>query len=119
MDTTEPIIPETESQPIAEPTQPKRAFPLWGAASIAVLIGAGLFLTWRSLTSAPGAPQAPTPTPTLVPTPTPIRTLSRLASESAYLALEVNVASLSSGLRTFITEDPSLSPPVLELPLGF
>ena len=119
MDTTEPIIPEVQSVPIVDPSQPKRAFPLWGAAVIAILVGSGVLLTWRSLASTSLPPIAPTPIPTQITTPTPLRALSKLASESAFLALETSIASLSSDLASFVTEDPSLTPPVLELPLGF
>lgn len=57
--------------------------------------------------------------PTIFPTPTPNRTLSALATQSSFLALEQNVASVSSAITNYIIEDPSLSPPVLELSLGF
>ena len=119
MDTTEQIITQAPNAPVPQVPQPKPVFPLWGAALIAILIGGGVLLTWRSFQQNEGFPAVPTPTPTVVPTPTPIRTLSALASQSAFLSLATNVASLSTQLRNFVTEDPSLSPPVLDLPLGF
>lgn len=116
---TQEQIPEqaVASAPVVPPVEQK--FPVWGVAIIVVLIGTGALLTWRSLRQVSEAPAIPGPTPTITATPTPIRKLSRLASESAFLTLEANVASLSGQLRTFVTDDPSLSPPVLELPLGF
>lgn len=103
-----------------DPQQPKQAFPVWGAALIAILIGSGVLLTGRSFQQNAGSPTVPTPTPTPIQSgPTPIRTLSSLASGSAFLSLATDVASLSTQLRNFVTEDPSLSPPILDLPLGF
>lgn len=119
MDTNAQIPTQSPSVPVAEVPKPKPSFPLWGAAVIAMLVGGGLLLTWRSLGENAAIPAVLTPTPTAIPTPTPIRTLSALASGSAFLSLATNVASLSTQLRNFVTEDPSLSPPVLDLPLGF
>lgn len=119
MDTT-PTVPEQPVKSVPAPAAiPRRKFPLWGAAVIALLVGGGVLMTWRSYQQYNASPPVPTPTPTAIPTPTPIRTLSRLASQSAFLSLEANVATLSSQLRNFVTEDPSLNPPVLDLPLGF
>ena len=120
MDTNQHVPLQDQNVPVSPiESGPKAAFPLWGAALIAICIGGGVLLTWRSFQQAAAIPILPSPTPTAVPTPTPIRTLSPLASQSAFLSLETNVASLSSQLRNFVTEDPSLTPPVLDLPLGF
>lgn len=120
METNEQIPTQTPSVPVAPiESRPKPSFPLWGAALIAIFIGGGMLLTWSSFQQNEGFPTLPTPTPTTIPTPTPIRALSALASGSAFLSLEANVASLSTLLRNFVTDDPSLSPPVLDLPLGF
>lgn len=119
MDTIQNIPDPTISPHVVPVVQKKPAFPLWGAALIAICIGGGVFLTWRSFRQTAAIPAVPSPTPTAIPTPTPIRTLSALASGSAFLSLSTNVASLSTLLRNFVTEDPSLSPPVLDLPLGF
>lgn len=119
MEMPTPLPEQAQNTIPVEVTPPKKTFPLWGAAIIAICIGAGALLAWRTLGENAGIPASPTPTPTVIPTPTPIRTLSALASQSAFLSLSENVASLTSQLRNFVTEDPSLSPPVLDLPLGF
>lgn len=66
------------------------------------------------------AVKAPPPTPVLPrPTPTPERITSAVATQSAFLTLDSHVASLSAKLNNFILDDPQLTPPLLELPLGF
>ncbi|KKR86477.1 hypothetical protein A2875_04160 [Candidatus Gottesmanbacteria bacterium RIFCSPHIGHO2_01_FULL_46_14] len=112
-------------QPIEQPLKPtevapaKPAFPLWGGALIAVLIGGGALLTWRALNPSKPGQTIVAPTPMSTPTPTPSRQLSAIATSSAFLSLEAGVTSLSGHIQNFVTEDPSLSPPVLDLPLGF
>lgn len=53
------------------------------------------------------------------PTPTPVRILSTIATQSAFINFENTIASLSSQLNNYVVDDPSLSPPVLDLPLGY
>ena len=53
------------------------------------------------------------------PTPTPERLLSPVATQSAFLALSGHVASLSAGINNFVLDDPQLTPPLIDLPLGF
>lgn len=97
---------------------PQQQFPVWAAALIALLIGSGLFMTWRSMNQAPPKPAIPTATPTQTPTPTPVRELSLIASQSAFLSLQNEVASLSGALQNYVVDDPSLSPPTIDLSLG-
>ncbi len=85
-----------------------------------LVIGIGLlvlllFSLMRSKPPPPGpvAPASPTPSPT------PIRILSVIATDSAFQALRASQASLSSELSLLSPDDPSLTPPVLVLPLGF
>ncbi len=77
----------------------------------------GLFIANRLLNppETPGVPVVEAPTST----PTPIRILSTIATQSAFMALAQSHASLSAGLAATNLDDPSLSPPVLDLPLGF
>lgn len=77
-----------------------------------------------SILFAAGSRPKPTPPPPVVyttptPTPTPVRELSPLASQSAFLALEQSVASLSGAIGRLNIYDNTLAPPVLDLPLGF
>lgn len=87
------------------------------AAIIAIfLIGSLIVAGTKSTTP---TPLVPTPTPTTIPTPTPQRTPSAIASQSAFQALDASVQSLANDLNGLSIRDPSLSPPVLDLPLGF
>lgn len=67
-------------------------------------------------------PVSPTtlPTPSDTPTPTPkTKIVSTIATQSAYRELTVSVASLSASLRALQTTETTLTPPTVELPLGF
>lgn len=117
------ITPTVKKEIVAPPTQPApnapRVTPEVIAAVIVIAIGALLLLGLRIFASQkpkiPVIVEKPIPTPT----PTPVRLPSALASQSAFLKLEANVASLSGAIKNYVVDDPSLSPPVLELPLGF
>lgn len=103
-------------QSIPEPPKP-RIPRIWLLAVGVMLAGlVSLFIVSRML--APKLPpeqvaQEPTPTPT------PIRVLSAVATQSAFIAIEQSHASLSASLAATNLDDPSLSPPVLDLSLGF
>lgn len=114
----------TEAQIEGAPTPtaappPKTKFPkivlvplvIAGVGVLAIFIIGSLRRPAPTNTQAPALPQAATPTPE--------RALSPVATQSAFIALEAHVASLSAGVTNLVWEDPSLSPPVLELPLGF
>lgn len=124
-DTLPEVIRPNQSAPLgSEPDPspsytPKPAFPLWLAAAIAILIGGGLFFTWQTLQSKGTKPTEPAPTPTVTPTPSLTRQISSLASQRAFLSLQSEVASLSGAIDAYVVEDPSLSPPVIDLPVGF
>lgn len=62
-----------------------------------------------------------TTTPTLGPLPTsvPNRPLSAIATQNAFLEFERQVTALSATLNSTNTTDVSLTPPVIELSLGF
>lgn len=60
----------------------------------------------------------PTPTPT--PTTYPIDTAKHpISTSSAYMELQQRVSNLEQSIRSYNAYDPALSPPVIELPLGF
>ncbi len=115
--TTQPPVnpPVEQMQPVA---QPKGSFtPLVIAGIIVLVVGtAGLFI-YKNMQKKP-VPVVNVKIPP-TPTPTPVRILSTLATQSAFLRLENTIASLSSQLNNYVVDDPSLSPPVLDLPLGY
>jgi hypothetical protein len=53
------------------------------------------------------------------PTPFATRKESLVASQAAFLRLNEAVQTMSAAIGSYNTQDPTLSPPVLELPLGF
>lgn len=91
---------------------------IWIIAGVVVLIGIIGLIVIRNV-------YKPSPTPIVVreetptPTPTPVRILSAIASQSAFMALEAAYSSFSSSLTATNLDDPSLTPPLLHLPLGF
>lgn len=91
---------------------------VWMIAALAILVGVGALIGIRSLLLRP-APEISEVLQSPTPTPTPIRVLSAVATQSAFLALVESHASLSAGLTATNLDDPSLTPPVLDLPLGF
>ncbi|MBI3342897.1 hypothetical protein HY032_01955 [Candidatus Gottesmanbacteria bacterium] len=102
------------------PTQPMKArmshVPL--VAGGVIIIGLIVLYGVRTMLSTPNdAPVQVVETPT--PSPTPIRVLSNIASQSAFVSLEQARTSLSGSLDGTNLDDPSLSPPVMDIPLGF
>lgn len=126
MDSTS-LIPVITTPPIDAPTSallPSREKPKDTVSSIiiaviVILLGILAVMGYTEWTSRQQVVAIPTPIPTLTPTPTPIRRLSEVATQSAFLSLDSNVASLSTAISEYSVQDPSLSPPVLTLPLGF
>lgn len=118
-----PIVPaEPAPAPMPQTSgnqQKKPLVPMWVLALLVVLAGTLAVLAATGIFS---RQQTAVKTPSEVlptPTPTPIRKLSAIASQSAFLALEASVASLSANIQALPPQDPSLSPPVLDLELGF
>jgi len=102
-------------QPIVQKPQ-KKGFDLRYLFLVLIIIGisGGLFAATRK-----PAP-IPIPTPTDTPTPSPkSKSLVPLATQSAYLSLTQSIASLSSQIQQMQVSDTTLSPPTIELPLGF
>lgn len=121
--TLQPQMPQTSDQPQASAVspviQPKNSSTLLViiAGVIVLLLGTlGLFI--YKIMQKPPKPIIMVKIPP-TPTPTPVRILSTLATQSAFLKLEITIASLSSQLNNYVVDDPSLSPPILDLPLGF
>ncbi len=111
------------TMPIVAPVTPEPAKPQIKpeiiAAIVVVVLGALFLIGVRFLSSQSSKPPVVIEKPAPTPTPTPTRLPSALATQSAFLKLEANVASLSGAINNYVVDDPSLSPPVLELPLGF
>lgn len=108
-----PIVTE-ETAPVVQ----NKKKDIWIIAGVVVVIGIiGLFAV-RNFYKPPTIPivvREETPTPS----PTPVRSLSQIATQSAFIALEEAYSSFSTSLTTTNLDDPSLSPPTLDLPLGF
>lgn len=85
---------------------------------IMVAAVAGIYVYMVNL-SRPATVSVSRPVTSPAATPTPEKVLSQIATQSAFLALDAHVASLSADINNFILEDPALNPPTLELPLGF
>ncbi len=104
--------------PMPAPSNP-RIKPEIITAIVVILLGALFLIANRFLSFQNSKPPVVIEKPTPTPTPTPTRLPSALATQSAFLKLEANGASLSASINNYVVDDPSLSPPVLELPLGF
>lgn len=88
---------------------------------ILIIIGVvlGAFLAFNAFSNPQQTLATPTPTPTLTVTPTPMRHMAPAATTSAYLKFEMSLASLSGTLEAVQITDSTLTPPTVELPLGF
>lgn len=91
---------------------------IWLVGIGVAIAGILLLLLVRSLWPA-RAPELPIIAPSATPSPTPIREQSIVATQSAFISLEVQLASVSAAIRATNLDDPSLSPPSIDLPLGF
>lgn len=122
----QPVAPALPSQPVPQPPSPAEAFakvgqqiPTWVIAAAAIVFGLLVLVAIAKFTQKPPVVTLPTPTPTVVITPTPIRTLSPFATTSAFMSLDAAIAAYATAVKGYNTNDPSLSPPVLDLNLGF
>jgi hypothetical protein len=115
----EPTQPPSDQTVTPAPKPTKPLLPTWLIAAVVVVVGS-IAVLWAVGVFSRGEQLTPT-TAELVPTPTPtpIRTPSALATQSAFLAFEEAVASLSAHIQALPVSDPSLAPPTIELELGF
>lgn len=119
-----PLAPTTPAQnasvlPTAEePVKQRKPFLVTVMLALMVIfLGTAALLGLRQFTRP--EPETMTPSTTLpAATVTPLHSLSAIASTSAFLSFEQAVASLSAAIETVNLNDPSLSPPVVELSLG-
>lgn len=84
--------------------------------AIGILISAAIA---RSILNQKAPVIAPTPTPTITVTPTPMRHVAAAATMSAFIDFEAGLSSLSATLGAVEITDSNLTPPTVELPLGF
>jgi hypothetical protein len=112
----QPVIPEPTVQPPIVQPPIKRSFDLRYLFLVLLIIGlGGAFFAMRRLPVS-----TPPPTPSDTPTPTPkLKPVTPVATQSAYLELTKGVASLSASISTMQVSDTTLTPPTVELPLGF
>ncbi len=102
-----------------EATPPSPRVPrIWLVGASVATAGILLLILIRSLWPA-RAPEVPIIAPSPTPSPTPIRELSAIATQSAFIFLETRLASVSAAITATNLDDPSLSPPIIDLPLGF
>jgi hypothetical protein len=90
---------------------------------IAIIVGVVIILVVGSMFFA--TPQQVQQTPTVTPTPTATasavsnRTLTPIATESAFVAFEGKLDELTRGIQNTQVQNQQLLPPRIELPLGF
>lgn len=87
-------------------------------AVVAIFFGILIFAVVQKFIEKP-EPKPVTIIVTPTPSPTPVHIFTTVATTSAFMAFESNVASLSGKVEAFQNEDPSLTTPSLVLPLGF
>ncbi len=124
-----PIMPQSQEPPVygpvASPPAPQKpsAFDMAKFRPIIIVAVIILVLVVGSLVyishQQPKVAAVPTPTPTLTPTPTPVLILTSYATQSAFMDFEKNVTSLPDTVQNAVLLDPRLSPPDLDLTLGF
>jgi len=112
----QPTIPPRHQQVPAVSPLIKRPFDKRYLFILLIIIGiaGGFFTAGRQPIQTPG------PTPSDTPTPTPkSKPVIPMATQSAYIELTRKVASLSGAIQNIQVSDTTLSPPTIELPLGF
>lgn len=80
-----------------------------------LIVGSILFTSGKK----PIVTVAPTPIPSETPSPTPLRILTAFATQSAFMQFEKTVDDLPGIIQSAAVQDTNLSPPVLDLKLGF
>ena len=113
---TQPVLQPTVQQSPDSNKRTKRSFDKRYLFILLIIIGIG----GGFLTALKQPMDMPTPTPSDMPIPSPIsKPVVSVATESAYIELTKLVASLSATIKNMQVSDTTLSPPTIELPLGF
>lgn len=102
------------SQPKSKPVNFKLLMIIAGAIIVFVL---GFFAYSTSQRS--GSTSTPEAVITVTPTPTPIQVVNPFASSSAFMEFENHVTGLPDIIQRAVLEDQTITPPVLDLNLGF
>jgi len=112
--TTPPILLE-----ISKPWYQSKVAIGFAALIIIFLIVMATTAIVSNLVKKPTIIIAPTPTATTTPSPSPMQIPSAIASDSAFIKLDEATSSLSAILRNYAVQDGTLSPPTIEIKLGF
>lgn len=110
------LVTPTPDQPTTPPSP--RVPMIWLVGAGVAIVGILLLVLVKNLWPT-RAPEVPIIAPSPSPSPTPVRELSAIATQSAFISLEAHLASVSAAITVTNLDDPSLSPPVIDLPLGF
>jgi hypothetical protein len=118
-----PEIPNTNTPSTVPPKSPTNHtwhVPFFIIGSIIIVLVISILVTSKIFIKPEGIITT-IPTPSDIPTPFPSRgkKQSAFAGESNFLQLESSIASFSSSLMQTNLVDSRLTPPVLDLPLGF
>lgn len=109
-----PMAPASPAVPPHRPPSPIAAMAI--VAAVFIFVGVvGLILLQKQQTAGPVT--EPTPTPTV--STAQQKTLSPIATESAFMQFETAVATLSAAVAAYSPIDQTLVPPALVLPLGY
>jgi len=111
-----PVLSRSPGSPIQKNTHSYTKPLLAVLFIIFIFIVGAIFLISRKQ---PQTSLAPTPAPTIAPTPTPVRAIAPYATQSAFIAFEKEVTELPQIIRQANLDDQTITPPVLDLPLGF
>lgn len=110
------FTPRESPQPRVESRHQQTVSIVVAIVTIMLLGGLSFILYSRFTKQLQPVVTAPIPLPTII-APSPVRQIPAVATQSAFLRLDSSVASLTGAISAYSVEDPSLSPPVLEVPL--
>ncbi len=113
-----PVQPQPQVSPVTARKPPIKI--LLAIVFIVIVTLVIVLMGSRRMTTGPIDPGI---TISVTPTPTGVaisnRQLSPFATESAFMQFESSVESLPKIIQNAVLQDPTVLPPVLDLPLGF
>lgn len=122
------ILPQVETTPEIESTSALAPMPVKPRKNILIIIIVVvvivlLILLAASVKTTTSEPSGSTARTSSTPTPTGVavstRALTTFATESAFLKFETTAEGLPKLISGAVLQDPTILPPVLDLPLGF